>query len=45
MCVAQYDVTADGKRFIMIRPLASRHQGRLILVQNFFEEVKRLAAK
>ena len=41
----QYDVAPDGKRFIMIRPLASRHASRLILVQNFFEELKRVAAK
>jgi serine/threonine-protein kinase len=41
----QYDVTPDGKRFIMIRPLASRHASRLILVQNFSEELKRLGAK
>ena len=41
----QYDVAPDGKRFIMIRPLASRHESRLILVQNFFEELKRLVAK
>ena len=41
----QYDVTPDGKRFIMIRPLASRHESRLILVQNFFEELKRLPVK
>jgi serine/threonine-protein kinase len=39
----QYDVAPDGKRFIMIRPLASREKSRLILVQNFFEELKRLA--
>ena len=41
----QYDVTPDGKRFIMIRPLPSRRESRLILVQNFFEELKRLVAR
>jgi serine/threonine-protein kinase len=41
----QYDVAPDGKRFIMVRPLSSRHERRLILVQNFFEELKRLAPK
>ena len=41
----QYDVALDGKRFIMIRPLASRHGTRLILVQNFVEELKRVVAK
>ena len=41
----QYDVTPDGKRFIMVRPKNSGHQSRLILVQNFSEELKRLVAK
>ena len=40
-----YDVTPDGKRFIMVRPKNSGHQSRLILVQNFSEELKRLVAK
>jgi serine/threonine protein kinase len=40
-----YDVSPDGKRFLMIRPSG---QGlstltQIILVQNFFEELKRLA--
>ena len=30
---------------MMIRPLAARHEGRLILVQKFFEELKRLVGE
>jgi serine/threonine-protein kinase len=36
----QYDVTADGQRFIMLRPVGGGVQSQLILVQNFFEELK-----
>ncbi len=36
---AQYDVTADGQRFVMIRN-RSTGEGELILVENFFEELK-----
>jgi hypothetical protein len=36
----QYDVSADGARFIMIRPGGAGVPGRLILVQNFFEELR-----
>jgi serine/threonine-protein kinase len=39
----QYDVTADGERFIMIRPMGVGVESRLILVQNFFEELRRIA--
>ncbi len=34
-----YNVTADGQRFVMLRILPARPD-RLILVQNFFEELK-----
>jgi hypothetical protein len=37
---AGYDVTADGERFIMVRPLRDQAQGDMILVQNFFEELR-----
>ena len=37
-----YDVSSDGERFLMVRPVADDSQGELILVQNFFEELKRL---
>jgi len=40
---AGYDVSPDGERFIMVRPLGDQAQGDMILVQNFFEELKRLA--
>ena len=36
---AQYDVTADGQRFVMARH-RSTGAGELILVENFFEELK-----
>ncbi len=39
----QYDVTPDGQRFILVRSLGAGVESRLILVQNFFEELKRLA--
>ena len=34
-----YDVTADDQRFLMIR-LGTEYAGDLILVQNWFEELK-----
>jgi serine/threonine-protein kinase len=36
----QYDVTPDGERFIMVRPVGDCAQGALIVVENFFEELK-----
>ena len=39
----QYDVTADAERFMMIRRVGVGTEPRLILVQNFFEELKRIA--
>ena len=36
----QYDGNPDGKRFIMVRPLGGGVEGQLILVQNFFDEVR-----
>ena len=36
----QYDVTRDGQRFIMLRPVGGDVQTKLILVQNFFEELR-----
>jgi Tol biopolymer transport system component len=38
----QCDVTADGQRFIMIRPVGGGVQSRLILVQHFFEQLRAL---
>ncbi len=36
----QYDVTADDQRFVMIRDLGGQEAGELIVVENFFEELK-----
>ncbi|MET0733458.1 MAG: hypothetical protein ABW054_10360 [Casimicrobiaceae bacterium] len=42
----QYDVTADGQRFLMLAPTSgtdpSVSRSRIVVVQNWFEEVKRL---
>ena len=39
----QYDVTPDDERFIMIRQVSEvAADARLIWVQNFFEELKRV---
>jgi hypothetical protein len=41
-----YDVAPDGGRFLMIKqdaPRAERRPTQLVVVQNFFEELKRLA--
>ncbi len=35
-----YDVTADDQRFVMIRNPQSEEAGQLIVVENFFEELK-----
>ena len=37
---AQYDVTPDDERFIMIRRVGGEAGSHLIWVQNFFEELK-----
>ena len=38
----QWDVTPDGEQFIMIKEPEDRLPRRYVLVQNFFEELKRL---
>ncbi len=38
----QYDVAPDGERFLFIRRVRASEESRLILVQNFFEELERL---
>jgi len=38
----QYDVAPDDSRFLMIRQTGGDDEPRMILVQNFFEELKRL---
>ena len=38
-----YDVSSDGERFLMVRPYGLEEGSRsVIIVQNFFEELKRL---
>jgi hypothetical protein len=41
---AQYDVTRDGQRFLMLSPstTAVSDRPRIVVVQNWLEEVKRL---
>ena len=36
----QYDVSPDAQRFLMIRPAGGAVAGQLILVQNFFDDVR-----
>jgi hypothetical protein len=36
----QYEVSPDGRRFLMIRPLGGGVEGQLILVQNFLDELR-----
>ncbi len=36
----QYDVTPDDQRFVMIRNLRLQGASELIVVENFFEELK-----
>ncbi len=36
----EYDVTPDDQRFVMIRNLGGQDAGELIVVENFFEELK-----
>jgi len=43
--VAQYDVSPDDKRFLMIRPVGASAPDKLIVVDNWFEELKSKARK
>jgi hypothetical protein len=36
----RYDVTPDGQRFVMIRIVRGQEASELIVVENFFEELK-----
>jgi Tol biopolymer transport system component len=38
--VTNWDVAPDGKRFVMIRDRAGKERNKLIVVENFFEELK-----
>jgi Tol biopolymer transport system component len=40
-----YDVSADGRRFVMVRPVAGVAETELVLVQNWFEELKTRVGK
>ena len=40
--IPNYDIAANGQRFIMVRPMAEEGENELIIVQNWFEELKRL---
>jgi hypothetical protein len=37
-----YAVSSDDRRFLMVRPLSADAPDRLIVVENWFEELKRL---
>jgi hypothetical protein len=41
---ATYDIFPDGQRFVMIRGADARDR-EIVLVQNFFEEVRRLTGR
>jgi serine/threonine protein kinase/Tol biopolymer transport system component len=41
----QYDVSADDQRFLMLRPVAGSASDRLIVVENWFEELKAKSRK
>jgi Tol biopolymer transport system component len=41
----QYDVSADDRRFLMLRPLEGSVSDRLIVVENWFEELKAKSRK
>jgi serine/threonine-protein kinase len=43
--VPQYDVSLDGRRFLMIRPIAASASDKLIVVDNWFEELKAKSRK
>jgi hypothetical protein len=36
----QYDVTPDDRRFVMIRNIGEQEASELIVVENFFDELK-----
>jgi hypothetical protein len=35
-----YDVSPDGRRFVMIRPATGAGESELVVVQNWFEELR-----
>ncbi|HKT61076.1 MAG TPA: protein kinase, partial [Gemmatimonadales bacterium] len=38
-----YDISPDGKRFLMVRPVAGIGETELVVVQNWFEELRQRA--
>jgi len=38
-----YDVSPDGQRFLMIREVEATEPARIVIVQNWFDELERLA--
>ena len=42
---SQYDVSSDDQRFLMIRPVAGSGPDKLIVVDNWFEELKAKSTK
>ncbi len=40
--VAQYDVSPDGQRFLMLEPVEPVDATEITLIQNWFQELKRL---
>ena len=40
-----YDVSPDGERFLMIRPVEGTSATPQVVVQNWFEELNRLAPR
>jgi hypothetical protein len=40
-----YDVSADGRRFVMVRLAAGAGESELVVVQNWFEELKTRVGK
>ena len=42
MISATYDVSTDGKRFLMVKQPANQATPQIVVVQNWREELKRL---
>ena len=45
VCLAQIDVSPDGSRLVMVRPLTGVAETELVLVQNWFEELRARVGK
>ena len=41
--VAQYDISPDGQRFLMLEPVEPVDVTEITLIKNWFQELKRLA--